>query len=269
MPFSDLVHDTVGVHEVAVTLPPSGHEVDLGEAVENHTGDVVGEPRHGEVLPVEDDLVVDLVRDDRDVVLGGDVTDLPQVPLLVDCAGRVVGVDDDDGLGAVGDPPADHVHVGSPVLVLDHTVRDAATLVELDVLLVGGVAGAGDEYLVTGLHHGAHHDVDALGDTGGDVDVLRVDPDAVLLELTVDDGPPEVEVTLGVAVAVVGVVDGLPEGLLEVLRSLEVPLVGVTYVEVVHLDAAGGDGGCGDGDLTDRVVHSHRAPGCLDLSVHR
>ena len=80
---ADLVHQPVAVHEVAVPFPPARHEVDLREAVQDYPGYVVRQAGHGEERDalVEDDLVVDLIGDDRDIVFRGDVADLPQVLL--------------------------------------------------------------------------------------------------------------------------------------------------------------------------------------------
>ena len=123
----------------------------------------------------------------------------------------------------------------------------------MDVLAVGRVSGSGDEDLVAGFDHGSHHDVDALADTGGDVDVLWGDDSAVLLVLPVDDRLAQVQVALGVTVSVVGLVDRGPERRLEVLRGLEVPLVGVPDVEIKELLTRFG-GSAAAGTVTSRIA---------------
>ena len=263
-----LVHEAVLIHEVHVSDPPARHQVDFGESVEYDAGDIVRELGCGEVRPLHDDLVVDLVGYQRDVVLCGDVAHLAYGPLVVHRAGRIVGIDDDHRLGAVGDPLPDHVGVEAPVLVLDLPVRDGAALVVVNVLGVGGVSWTRNKDLVAGLDQRPHHHVDGLADARGDIDVVRCYPRPVLLELPVDDGLTEIQVPLRVPVSVVGLVDRRSQRGLEIFGGLEVPFVGIADVEIKgpHPGLAGGGGR--DGDLAYRVVHSHRPSGCLDLRSH-
>ena len=73
---------------------------------------------------VVEDLVVDLVRHDDQLVLAGQLRDPRQHLGRVDRSGRVVGVDDDDGLGAVGDLAGEVVEVGCPAGLLVAEVVD-------------------------------------------------------------------------------------------------------------------------------------------------
>src|SRR5699024_1279799 len=97
---------------------------------------------------VVEDLVVDLVGQDHQAVLAGDLDDVLQHVLGVDGPGGVVGVDHHDRLGALGDPVGDVGDVGPPVLVLVAAVVDGAPAGEGDRGGPQRVVGLRDQHLV-------------------------------------------------------------------------------------------------------------------------
>ena len=76
------------------------------------------------LLAIHDQAVVDLVRKDYELMLAGDPDDLLQDLARVQDARGVVGIDDDDGLGAIRDLGADVGHVGKPMGLLVTEVVD-------------------------------------------------------------------------------------------------------------------------------------------------
>ena len=64
---------------------------------------------------VVEDLVVDLVGEDDEVVLAGDLDHLQQELAAVDGAGRVVGVDQHQAAGTRGNAGADVIEIRVPV----------------------------------------------------------------------------------------------------------------------------------------------------------
>ena len=77
---------------------------------------------------VEQDLLVDLVGDDHQVVAARDVDEALDDLLAVHRPGRVVGVDDHERVGVLGDLGLDVGEVGVPAVLLVAAVvhRDAA-----------------------------------------------------------------------------------------------------------------------------------------------
>lgn len=149
----------------------------------------------------------------------GDVRQSPDHGVVVHRARRVVRVDDDDRLGAVGDLAFDVREVRHPVGLLVAAVVDRRTAGEGDRGRPQGVVGGGDEHLVAVVEQGLHRHHDQLGDAVADEDVLDVRLDAEGLVVH-DDRPASRQEPLRVAVAVGR--RHVPEDVLEDLgRSLE------------------------------------------------
>ncbi len=197
--------------------------------------------------PVIQDLVVDLVGVNDELMLAGDLDDLPQQIIRVQCPGRVVGVDDDDGPSRRGDLGPDVVQVRQP----------ARSLVAQ--IVAGGAAGQGHgggpqgvirgrhQYLVAVVQQGLHGHHDQLRDAIADVDVTHLDAVDALFLGVVHHRLAGGEDPLGVGVAT-GVGQVEDDILNDLLRGLEAEGAGVTDVELddvvtllFHLAGAGHD----------------------------
>lgn len=167
----------------------------------------------------------------------GDVDDLSENFRAVEGAGGVVGVDEDDGLGPIGDLVADVVDVWLPVFMFVAAVANRDGVVEFGEERVLGVGGSGDEEFVAGVEAGVEDHLESFGDTGGEADVVHGVSDVVAVFFSVDDGLSEFFVSFGGGVAIEAVTGRLVECVLDVLGGVEVVGVGVSDVEVEDFDA--------------------------------
>ena len=151
----------------------AGHHVGLGQSAEGDTEQIRCQGCDGDMLlTVHDQTVVDLVGEDDQLVLPGDLDDLLQNLLGVQRTGGVIGVDDDDGLGAGVDLLADVGDVGEPLGLLVAAVVDSGTAGQGDAGGPQGVVGGGDQHLVAGIQQSGHREVDQLTDTVAGVDAV-------------------------------------------------------------------------------------------------
>ena len=97
-------------------LTEAGDAVSFRQSVEGHRQQIRRQSGNRVMLGfVVEDLVVDLIGENNQVVLAGDLHDLLQQLFGVDRAGGVVGVDDHDPAGARRDFGADIVKIRKPV----------------------------------------------------------------------------------------------------------------------------------------------------------
>ena len=201
---------------------------------------------------VHAEAVVDLVREDHELVLAGDADDSLEDLARVHGTGRVVRVDDDDGLGPRRDLGADVIEVGSPVRLLVADVVHDRAAGERGAGGPQGVVGARDEDLVAVVEQGAHAEVDELRDAVARVDVVHADVGDALDLVVLHDGLARREealarrVALAVGELVAHVVDDLvgraePEGCgvadveLEDVRAVLLHAVGLVDDGAAHV----------------------------------
>ena len=113
-------------------------------------------------------LVVELIRDDDQVMFFGDTGNLQQDFARVDRTGGVVGITQQDGLGARGDggfyPFGFHLET-----VFDEGGDLHRHATSEDYLsLVGDETRCGDDDLFTGVEQGGHGQVESFGNPDGD-----------------------------------------------------------------------------------------------------
>src|SRR5690606_29802953 len=129
----------------------------FGQSAEGEDHQVGGEGGgrvvHGVVV---EDLVVDLVGEHHQPVPAGQVEDALDDLLRIDGAGRVVGVDDDDGPGTVGDLRGHVVEVRVPVGLLVAQVVHGLAAREVGDGGPQGEVRCGDEDFVAVLQQGLH-----------------------------------------------------------------------------------------------------------------
>ena len=220
----------------AVAADPVG----LGESAERQAEDVVTGVGRGVVvhrlvdLVREEDLLVDLVGHQDEVVAAGDVGHARDDLVAVDRAGRVVGVDDDQGVGVLGDLGLDVGEVRVPAVGLVAAVVDRRPPGQGHGPGPQRVVRRRDEDLVAVVDEGGEHHRDQLGDTVADVDVVDVRVGQPARLVVVRDGGAGGVDAAGVAVAlrVRQVVDHVLE---DRLRRLEPERRGVADVELEDL----------------------------------
>ena len=140
-------------------------EVGLGQPVEGDGEQVRGEGRDADVLRVVvEDPVVDLVGQQQQVVLAGDLHDALQGLPRVHRAGGVVRIDDDDRAGLVRYLGAEIIQIRIPGGVLVAPVVDGRSTGERRRRGPQRVVGHGDENLVARAQQSGGHHEDQLGD---------------------------------------------------------------------------------------------------------
>ena len=175
-----------GEHDPA--CPIATDAVRLREPVERQAEQVGGKRRDVDVLSVVvEDLVVDLVGEDEQRVASGNVDELLEHLARVDGSRGVVGIDDDDRLGAVGDLRLDVGDVGVPVVVLVAAIVHGRAAGEGRHGRPEGIVGRGDQHLVAVVEQRLHRHGDELGDTVPEDHVVDVEVREVGEELVAGD----------------------------------------------------------------------------------
>ena len=245
----------------------AGNHVALGEAGEGDAGQVRRERGDGDVLDaVHAKAVVDLVGEDHELVATRDLDDLLQDLARVNGARGVVGVDDDDGLGAARDLGLHVGHVGVPVSLLVAQVVDGVATGQRGARRPQRIVRAGDEDLVAVIEQGVHGELDELGDAVAGVDVLHLDVGQVLDLRVLHD-----RLARGEQAARIGVALALGELLTHVLHDLvgraEAEGRGVSDVELEDALALGLHAGrLVDDGTTDVIEDVVELAGLLELS---
>ena len=131
--------------------------------------------------------VVDFVAEDEQLVLTSHFHQFLQQLRAVDDAGGVVGVDDEDGAGALGDEALDLLGVGLPVVLLVAAVEHRGGLCQVGGVGPQGVAGGRDQNLVAGVEQGGQAHGSQFADAVADVDIIRSEAgDALALFISPD-----------------------------------------------------------------------------------
>ena len=155
----------------------SGHPVRLGQAVEGQGQHVGRHRRQRDVLGVVvEDLVVDLVGEQQQLVLARQIGHLLEDFAAVHRAGRVVRVDDDDRLGAVGDLGLQIGDVGRPALGLVAQVVHRGSAGQRRRRRPQRIVRRRDQHLVAVVEQRLQRHGDQFGDTVAQIDVVDVEP---------------------------------------------------------------------------------------------
>ncbi|MNJ40287.1 hypothetical protein D3C77_351790 [compost metagenome] len=201
-PFDVAPGTALGPGDDHPALAEAAGAVGLGEAVEGHHHHIVtlgADAGVGDV--VVEDLVVDLVGEDDEVVLAGDLDQLQLEFAAVDGAGRVVRVDQHQAAGARGDAGADVVQIRMPVGPFIAAVVHRMATGEGDGGGPERVVGGGHQHLVAVVEQRLHGHHDELAGAIADVDVVDVDLAHPLLLVVLHHRLAGREEPLGVAVA--------------------------------------------------------------------
>ena len=213
--------------------PVAGDAIRLGQSVEGEAQEVGGDRRHRDVLGVvEQDAVVDLVGEQQQGVLPGDLGDPVQHLPAVDRTGGVVRIDDHDRLGAVGDLRADVLEVRLPAVLLIAHVVDRVPPAEARHRRPQRVVRRGDQHLVALVEQGLHHHRDELRDAVAEVHVVgieRREPGDLLVAVHHGSSRRHDPATVAVAVRVR---DGLDHVADDLIRRVESEDGGVARVEL-------------------------------------
>ena len=211
----------------------AGDAVGLGEAVEGEAQQVGRERGDRDVHGVvEEDAVVDLVGEQQQRVLAGDLDDPLEHLARVHRARRVVRVDDDDRLRARRHLGADVLEVGLPAVLLVAEVVHRRAAAEARHRGPQRVVRGGDQHLVALVEERLHHHRDELGDAVAEEHVVRTERrERRVLLVAVDHRPPGGHDAPAVAVAV-RVRHGLDHVAHDLERRLEAEDGGVAGVEL-------------------------------------
>ena len=167
-----------GFHEPGgrgkVAHPPSGHRVRLGEAVDGD-GAIAHATERAEadmLPPTEDQLLVDLVGDDQEVALFGQLGDALQLRARRQSSGGVVRVRDDEQLRALGQDGADGVGLEGEVVLLQSRHVHHAAPGQIDHVVEGVEAGHLEHHFVPGIDQREDGDQERFLDAVGDDDLV-------------------------------------------------------------------------------------------------
>ncbi|OPY56027.1 MAG: hypothetical protein A4E51_00591 [Methanosaeta sp. PtaU1.Bin055] len=225
------LHHLLGAGQVSQT--PAGHGVALGEAVDGD-GPLLhpGEGADAEVILAVDDLLVDLVREDQEVVVDGQVPDLLEDRPIEDGSGGVGGGVDQDHLrlGGYG------VGEGDRLELLVHLGPSHSAAGEADAWLVADPGGADEDALVALVEEGLHRREDRHLRPRDDGYQVRGDLDPVLAAELLGDRRPELRDPAGGEVVGIPPLDGADGGVADVLGGVE---VGLPHPQVDDVEAGG------------------------------
>ena len=172
---------------------PAGAEdarpVHLGEAAEGGAQRVLAEGRRRRVLGVAvEDAIVDLVREDRDLLCLGE-TDEPRDDIArIDCAGGVVRIDDDQRLTPRTNEARDLLGVGDEFRLGTALVVDGFPARDHHRCGPQRVVRRRQEDLVARLEQRLHRHEDQLGDAVAHEHVVGSDADDATRLRVHDDG---------------------------------------------------------------------------------
>ena len=201
----------------------AGDHVALGQARERHARQVGCQARDGDVLvPIHDQAIIDLIGEDHELVPARDLDDALQDLLGVQRARGVVGVDDDDCLGALGYLGLHVVQIGVPLVLLVADVVNGRTAGKRGAGRPQRIIRAGNQYLVACVQKRVQGELDELGHTVAGEDGVHIQVGDVLQLRILHDRLARREEPLGVGVAL---------ALGELLAHVEHDLVGRAEAE--------------------------------------
>ena len=213
--------------------PVAGDTVGLRQPVEGEHQQVGRDRGHRNVHGVvEQDAVVDLVREHEQRILARDVGDAFEDLARVDRSGRVVRVDHDDRLGARRHLGADVFEVGLPPVLLVGEVVDGCAAAEAGHGRPQRVIGRRDQHLVALVEQRLHDHRDEFGHAVAQVDVVGSERrEGRILLVAVHDRAARRDDAATVAVPV-GVRHGLDHVAHDLERRVEPEHRGVAGVEL-------------------------------------
>jgi len=142
----------------------------------------------GEGDAIVEELVVDLVRNDVQVVLETHIRQRSQLFRRVDHAGGVGGVIEEDALGLVSDGRFQALRGELEVLRLPTGDEHGHAASHFGHLAVADPSGGGDDDLVPFVHQGLHDQIDAVLGTAADNDLTGLVFYAAVRFQTLADG---------------------------------------------------------------------------------
>ena len=160
--------------------PPAAEPADhmaFGKAVEGQHRQIRTERGGGNMgLAVHDQAVVDLIREEDQLLFPGQRHDLLQQLTGIQGAGGIVGIDDKDGAGAGGDLAADILDIGIPVGLLIAGIKDGFGSGDQRRVGPQRVAGAGQQDLIAVVEQRRDGELSHFADTVADENILGRDP---------------------------------------------------------------------------------------------
>ena len=155
---------------------PAGHQVGLRQPVERDDRKIGRKSCNGDVLAifVDDQLVVDLVGEDEQVVAARQLNHPLQRLARVDRARGVVGIDQQNRLGARVDARRDVFDVGLPAVLLAEEIRIRLGAELAQHGPIERIVGAGRQHVVARIEQRGQTVVDDLAGAEADHDALDI-----------------------------------------------------------------------------------------------
>ena len=235
-----------------ITHAPARHGERLGKAVEGHGAlEHAGDGGEGDVLPpAVGQFGVDLVRNHQDIRIFEHLGERFKIRPLHDAAGGVVGIGQDQRLGAGRDARLQLLRKQFEAVIRagGDAHRHAARKVHAG--RIGNIGRIGNEHLIARLQHRAQRKVDALGCADGDDDfIVRVIIDAATDVQIVRDFTAEIQVAPVGGIVRPPLLDGVDGRFADVPGRDKIRLAYAQRDRVLHgaddieelADAAGGD----------------------------
>ena len=161
-------------HHPADTI--SSNHMGLGQSGERHTEQIRRQRRNGGMgEAVHNQAIVDLIGEDDELMLPGDLDDLFQHLLRIQCAGRIVRVDDHDGLGLIGDLGLHIVDIRIPFGFLITDIMHGGASGQVHACCPKRVIRRRYKNLVTVIEQGGHTEIDELADAIAGIDAIDAD----------------------------------------------------------------------------------------------
>ena len=211
----------------------------LGKAVERHAGQVGRERADGFVAQaVHHQTVVDFIRQDHQMMLTRDFRNRQQHLLAVNRAGRVVRVDDQNRLGAVGDFAFDVLDIRIPFVRRVAAIENRLAAAQIGVVAPQGIARRRQQDLVARADQRVEQHARRLAHAVADEhvvghDALQSAPDVI--------GADDVSRRRHAAHIAIrnGLVDMQRQRLTHAVGQLEAEPAGVARIELEDVDALG------------------------------
>ena len=168
-----LRHLFIPAHDHPANAESRNH-MRLGQTAVCDAEQIRRQRRDGDMLlPVHDKTIVDLIGENDQLMLSGNVHDLLQHLSRIESAGRIIRIDDDDSLRPVVDLPADIRHIRIPVRLLVTDIVDCRSSRQRGAGRPQRIVRRRNQNLIPVIQKGGHTDIDQLTDAIARIDIFH------------------------------------------------------------------------------------------------
>ena len=247
---------------------PAGHGIGLGDAVDEDRVrlDLVTERGDaGKLHAVIDELIIDLIRDDIQVMLHADICDGFERLFRIDSAGRVGGVIEDDGLGLIRDGLLELLRRELEALLLADIDNNGHAAEQANHLIITDPVRGRNDHFITRIDQRGQRNVDRVLGTTGDDRLRGIVFQTVVRLGAVADRLAQLDHTGGRGIACLSVADCTHAGITDAVGRGKIGLTGAEadniFAFCFHLLGQGADGQrCGRahaGSDFGKCLHKH------------